>query len=71
MINNNETVKGLVVERLPDLKFRIAIDSGNEIIAYLGGKMKLNRIQLLVGDKVAVVLDQYGGRATNRIVRRL
>lgn len=71
---NNEAVQGLVTERLPDSRFRILVNVGagdNEIIAYLGGKMKLNKIQLLIGDKVLVVLDPYGGKATNRIIRRL
>ncbi|MBP7846101.1 MAG: translation initiation factor IF-1, partial [Candidatus Pacebacteria bacterium] len=37
-------------------------------IAYLGGKMKFNRIRVLVGDKVEVLIDPYGGKG--RIVKR-
>ena len=73
-INNRdmtqETEQGIIVERLPDLRFRVSIDSG-EVIAYLGGKMKHHKIQLLIGDRVLVVLDPYGGKATNRIIRRI
>ncbi|MBI3572152.1 translation initiation factor IF-1 [Candidatus Kaiserbacteria bacterium] len=39
------------------------------VLAYLAGKMRLNRIRVLMGDQVEMVLDPYGGRA--RIVRRL
>jgi translation initiation factor IF-1 len=42
---------------------------GELILAYLAGKMRMNRIRVLMGDKVEMVLDPYGGRA--RIVRRL
>lgn len=42
---------------------------GALLLAYLAGKMRLHRIRVLVGDKVEMVLDPYGGRA--RIVRRL
>ncbi len=40
----------------------------HEIIAYLGGKMKFNRIRVIVGDLVELLLDEYGGKA--RITRR-
>ncbi len=42
---------------------------GELVLAYLAGKMRLNRIRVLMGDSVDMVLDPYGGRA--RIVRRL
>lgn len=62
--------KGVITETLPDLKYRVAIGD-REIICYLAGKMKLHKIRVLVGDKVEVVLDPYGGRATNRITKRI
>ncbi len=43
--------------------------TGELLLAYLAGKMRLHRIRVLVGDQVELVLDPYGGRA--RIVRRL
>lgn len=46
-----------------------AAEEGKLLLAYLAGKMRLHRIRVLVGDKVEMVLDPYGGRA--RIVRRL
>ena len=60
---------GTVSEALPNILFRVVIDGGNEILAYLAGKMRLHRIKVLVGDRVELILDSYGGKA--RIVRRL
>lgn len=60
---------GTITEALPNALFRVSIDSKDSILAYLSGKMRLNRIKVLVGDSVELVLDPYGGRA--RIVRRL
>lgn len=66
---------GVVEEVLPNSLFRIRMpkeeseEEGKLLLAYLAGKMRLHRIRVLVGDKVELVLDPYGGRA--RIVRRL
>jgi len=66
---NNDTVEGVVTEALPNALFRIELkDNGEEIIAYLAGKMRLHRIKVLLGDTVQVKVDPYGGRG--RIVRR-
>ena len=68
------TVNGTVEEVLPNSLFRVripAVEEGGEgelVLAYLAGKMRLHRIKVLVGDKVALQLDPYGGRA--RITRR-
>lgn len=72
-----KTAVGAVEEVLPDSLFRVRLlqaegteeTDGQLILAYLAGKMRLNRIRVLVGDQVEMVLDPYGGRA--RIVRRL
>ena len=63
-----EVVEGVVEEALPNTLFRVKLPDGNLMIAYLAGKMRLHRIRVLVGDKVALQLDPYGGRA--RITRR-
>jgi len=60
---------GQVIEALPNAFFRISLDSGEVILAYLAGKMRLHRIRVLIGDKVEVELDRYGGKG--RIVRRI
>lgn len=63
------TAHGVVVEALPDTLFRVELnDSKDIVLAYLAGKMRMNRIRVLIGDKVELELDPYGGRA--RITRR-
>ncbi len=64
------TAYGIVTETLPDTLFRVQIDGKEEVIlAYLAGKMRMHRIRVLIGDKVEMLLDPYGGRA--RITKRL
>jgi translation initiation factor IF-1 len=60
---------GIVEEALPNTLFRVALDNGEIVLAYLAGKMRLHRIKVLVGDKVLLKIDPYGGKA--RITRRL
>ncbi|MEI6396985.1 MAG: translation initiation factor IF-1 [Candidatus Taylorbacteria bacterium] len=68
-LKSGNTAKGTVVEALPDTLFRVEIEGTKEVVlAYLAGKMKMNRIRVLIGDKVELVIDPYGGRA--RITRR-
>jgi len=62
-------VTGVVIEALPNALFRVQLDDEREVLSYLAGKMRLHRIRVLVGDKVTLVLDPYGGRA--RVIRRL
>lgn len=63
-----EDTVGTVTESLPNTLFRVQLEDGKEVLAYLAGKMRLHRIKVLVGDKVTLVEDPYGGRA--RITRR-
>ncbi|MFA6253742.1 MAG: translation initiation factor IF-1 [Candidatus Paceibacterota bacterium] len=63
-----ETISGIITEALPNAQFRVNIGTDQEVLAYLAGRMRLHRIRVLVGDKVELVLDDYGGRG--RIVRR-
>ncbi len=61
---------GLITEALPNALFRVKFpNTEEELLAYLSGKMRLNRIKVLIGDSVEVVLDKYGGKG--RIVRRM
>lgn len=62
------TAPGVVTEALPSALFRVKMENGEELIAYLSGKMRLHRIRVLVGDKVVVQLDPYGGKG--RVVKR-
>ncbi len=69
MIDQQLVVRGVVQEALPNTMFRVELDGGETKIAYLAGKMRLNRIKVLVGDTVEVLQDPYGGKG--RIVRRM
>ena len=69
MDTQDKEVQGTVDEALPDTLFRVTLDTGEHILAYLAGKMRLHRIKVLVGDKVTVKIDPYGGKG--RITRRL
>lgn len=69
MTQEADIVSGVVTEALPNTLFRVELASGAAILAYLSGKMRLHRIRVLVGDRVEIVLDRYGGRG--RIVKRL
>jgi translation initiation factor IF-1 len=61
---------GTVDEALPNALFRVIVDDTKESkIAYLAGKMRKFRIRVLVGDRVGMVMDPYGGKA--RISKRL
>ena len=68
-LKNVLTGKGVVTEALPSTLFRVKMEDGNEILAYLSGKMRMNRIKVLIGDKVEIILDSYGGKG--RIIKRL
>lgn len=69
MESKEAEVRGTVEEALPNTLFKVSLDEGEPILAYLAGKMRLHRIKVLVGDKVLLKLDPYGGKA--RITRRL
>lgn len=67
---NENLVEGVVTEALPNVLFRVKLGiEEKEILAYLAGRMRINRIRVLVGDRVSLILDPYGGKA--RIVKRL
>ena len=60
---------GVVTEALPDTLFKVRLEDKTELLSYLAGKMRINRIRVLIGDKVMVEIDPYGGKG--RIVKRL
>src|SRR5271157_3579342 len=51
--------EGLVIEILPDARYRIQLDNGHQLIAYTAGRMKKNRIKTLAGDRVTVEVSPY------------
>jgi translation initiation factor IF-1 len=52
-------VEGMVVEALPATQFRVKLDTGHEVLAYLSGKMRKYYIRILLGDRVRVELSPY------------
>ena len=63
-----DTVTGVVSEALPNPLFRVKVGENKELMAYLAGRMRVNRIRVLVGDTVIVEIDPYGGKG--RIIKR-
>ncbi len=61
--------RGIVVESLPATTFRVKLENGEEILAYLSGKMRMHYIKILPGDTVTLELSPVGARG--RIVRRM
>lgn len=59
----------MVIEALPATTFKIRLESGEEILVYLSGKMRLHYIKILPGDSVLVELSPDGRRG--RIIKRL
>jgi len=73
--DNNKNTKviktqGRVTEALPNTFFRITLDDGREILGFLSGKMRMNRITILPGDKVSLEMTPYDEKK-GRIVYRL
>ncbi len=69
MTDQQQVLRGIIQEALPNTMFRVELETGVVQVAYLAGKMRLNRIKVLVGDTVEVLQDPYGGKG--RIVRRI
>lgn len=69
---NNQVIKkeGRVIEALPNAFFRVVLEDGNEIMGFLSGKMRMNRITILTGDKVLLEMSPYDNKK-GRIVYRL
>jgi len=61
--------EGVVVEALPGTQFRVKLDNGHEVLAYLSGKMRKHYIRILTGDQVTVELTPYD-LSKGRIVYR-
>ena len=62
-------VEGTVVEALPNTNFKVELENGHQILAHISGKLRMNYIKILPGDKVRVELSPYDltrGRITWR-----
>ncbi len=71
MVNkiNKQVKEGIVVEAFPNALFKVkTADDPAEVLCFLSGKMRMHRIRVLIGDKVAFEVDEYGGKG--RIMKR-
>ena len=70
-MNNKDTyrISGIVIDALPSTHFKVKLEDGKEIIAHLGGKLRVHRIKVLPGDKVTVEMSKYD-ESRGRIVYR-
>ena len=55
----NIEVEGIVVEPLPNATFRVELENGHRILAHISGKMRMNFIRILPGDKVTIEMSPY------------
>jgi len=62
--------KGVILETLPNTTFRVELENGKKILAYLSGKLRFYRIKILPGDRVLVEMTPYD-KERGRIVYRL
>ncbi len=72
MAIDKELVKleGEVLENLPNATFKIKLDNGHEILAHISGRMRVNYIRMIPGDRVIVEMSPYD-LTKGRIVQRL
>lgn len=66
---DNIEVEGTIIEALPNAMFRVELESGQVILAYVSGKMRMHYIKILPGDRVIVEMSPYDltkGRITYR-----
>jgi translation initiation factor IF-1 len=61
--------EGVIVEALPNATFRVELSNGHKVLAHISGKMRMNYIKLLPGDKVTLQLSPYD-LSRGRIIRR-
>lgn len=62
-------MNGVVVEVLPDARYRVTLDNGHDLVAYSAGRMRKHHIRIIAGDKVSLELSPYDlskGRITFR-----
>lgn len=62
-------MQGKIDEVLPDMRYRVTLENGHQLVAYIGGKMRKHKIRILAGDKVTLEMSPYDlskGRVTFR-----
>ena len=52
-------IEGIVIEKLPNAMFKVQLENGHEVLAVISGKLRMNYIKILPGDKVTLELSPY------------
>ena len=52
-------IEGIVVEKLPNAMFKVKLENGHQVLAHISGKLRMNYIKILPGDKVTIELSPY------------
>ncbi len=52
-------IDGIVIDAYPDLSFKVELENGTFVFAYLSGKMKMHYIKIMIGDKVKIEISKY------------
>ena len=52
-------IEGTVVEKLPNAMFQVGLENGHQVLAHISGKLRMNYIRILPGDKVTIELSPY------------
>ena len=63
-------VEGVVVEKLPNAMFKVQLENGHEVLSHVSGKLRMNYIRIVPGDKVKLEMSPYDlskGRITWRV----
>ena len=66
-------LEGVVKEKLPNTTFKVELENGHSVLAHISGKIRRNRIRIVVGDRVRVELSPYDltrGRIVFRLTKR-
>ena len=62
-------IEGVVIEKLPNAMFQVELENGHQVLAHISGKLRMNYIRILPGDKVTIELAPYDlskGRVSGR-----
>ena len=57
--SDNIEVEGTVIDKLPNAMFKVRLENGHEVLAHISGKLRMNYIKILEGDKVTLELSPY------------
>ena len=52
-------ITGKVIEKLPNAVFQVELENGHQVLAHISGKLRMNYIRILPGDKVTIELSPY------------